>query len=76
MLVNIFLVQDMHICAGRKKTSSSANARLFLVSNMLLKDPFVLHIQGCGFLNLGDPPTFMESPKYGLIWMIEGCPHV
>ena len=63
VLVNIFLVQDMHICAGRKKTSSSANARLFFVSNMLLKDPLCYIYRDVGFLTWGTPQHLWKAPN-------------
>ena len=58
MFVKIFLVQDMHICVGRKR-SSSTNAQLFCVSNMLLKDPLCYIYRDMGFLTWETPQVIM-----------------
>ena len=75
VLVNIFLVQDMHICAGRKKTSSSANARLFFVSNMLLKDPLCYIYRDVGFLTWGTPNIYGKPQIWSNLddWGVPPC---
>ena len=58
MLVNIFLVQDMHICAGRKKHLLQQTHSCFF-SNMLLKDPLCYIYSDVGFLTWGTPQVIM-----------------